>query len=419
MAPLPRISVVTPSFNQGQFIAQTIDSVLDQHYPNLEHIVVDGMSTDQTPAVLARYPHLQVIREPDRGQADAINKGFRLAHGMILCFLNSDDTFLPGALHRVAREIDPARGRHVVVGRSVFTDEHGTSLGMEHDWTPVITRRRVLQAWKGNCIPQPATFWTAEAWRLCGPLEEGEQLVFDYDFMCRLSRRYRLHAIDQVLATYRIHRNSKTCSTRSQDVLERSIRVSRRYWGSPLGGLYWLLFLSRVRVPLRAHVWPAMKGWLRRLGLRDRQSPVKSPLTRVWDDFSDRHADGAVGPKFITILSVGPGHRELQLRGTVAIPGQPAPDDVRLELDGVALSCRRLDRGGEFVITAGLEGLLGGRHRLTILTRPFVIPHDYLGNGDFRPVAFRLEALTLRGGAAPVSCLPASGQAETLTTGCA
>src|SRR5206468_5733093 len=104
---LPRISVVTSSYNQGRFLGRTIDSVLAQDYPNLEHIVVDGMSADETPAVLARYPHLRVLREKDRGQADAINKGFRLATGDVYCFLNSDDTFLPGALHRVAREVDP------------------------------------------------------------------------------------------------------------------------------------------------------------------------------------------------------------------------------------------------------------------------------------------------------------------------
>src|SRR5207302_1409290 len=92
MPTLPRISVVTPSFNQGRFVARTIESVQAQQYPNLEHIVVDGMSTDDTPAILARYPHLRVLREPDCGQADAINKGFGLATGDIYCFLNSDDT---------------------------------------------------------------------------------------------------------------------------------------------------------------------------------------------------------------------------------------------------------------------------------------------------------------------------------------
>src|SRR5271154_83853 len=98
----PRITIVTPSFNQGGFIRDTIESVLAQEYPNVEHIVVDAMSTDETPQVLQRYPHLKVIREPDRGQADAINKGFSIASGDIYCFLNADDTFVSGALQRVA-----------------------------------------------------------------------------------------------------------------------------------------------------------------------------------------------------------------------------------------------------------------------------------------------------------------------------
>src|SRR5947209_14851315 len=148
---LPRISVVTSSYNQGRFLGRTIESVLTQYYPDLEHIVVDGMSTDETPAVLARYPHLRVIREPDRGQADAINKGFRVATGKVYCFLNSDDTFLPGALHRVAGEIDPARGRHVVMGRCIHVDEEDHFTGQEHP-SAFVNHRRVLEVWKYNTI---------------------------------------------------------------------------------------------------------------------------------------------------------------------------------------------------------------------------------------------------------------------------
>src|SRR5262249_18358377 len=154
----------------GAYIGETIESVLAQQYPNLQHIVVDGMSTDDTPDVLARYPHLCVIREPDRGQGDAINKGFRVADGDILCFLNSDDTFLPGALHRVAREIDPARGRHIVMGRCRFIDEQSRYFGVEHP-SNFESFERVLKIWKGHMIPQPAVFWTAEVWKNCGPLD--------------------------------------------------------------------------------------------------------------------------------------------------------------------------------------------------------------------------------------------------------
>src|SRR5207245_1968885 len=148
MANLPRISVVTSSYNQGRFIAQAIESVLGQGYPCFEHIVVDGMSVDDTAAILARYPHLRILREPDGGQAEAINKGFRLATGDIYCFLNSDDTLVPGAFQCVARELDPQRGRHIVMGRCRYLDEEGCPTGLEHPCA-YQDHRRVLEIWKG------------------------------------------------------------------------------------------------------------------------------------------------------------------------------------------------------------------------------------------------------------------------------
>jgi glycosyltransferase involved in cell wall biosynthesis len=242
MSPLPRISVVTTSYNQGAFIGETIESVLAQNYPNVEHIVVDGMSTDDTVAVLSRYDHLRIIRERDKGAADAINKGFRVATGDIWCFLNSDDTLLPSALHRVAREIDPAAGRHVVMGRCRYVDEHGRFFGVEHP-CHFESFHRVLEVWKGHCIPQPAVFWTPEVWKTCGPLDVG-LIHFDYDLFCRFARRYRFHVIDQLLANYRLHSEAKTAEWSEAERLEDSIRLSRRYWGSPLLPMYWRLTLS-------------------------------------------------------------------------------------------------------------------------------------------------------------------------------
>jgi glycosyltransferase involved in cell wall biosynthesis len=390
---LPRISVVTPSFNQGRFIGQTIDSVLAQAYPNVEHIVVDGMSTDETPAVLARYPHLRVVREPDRGAADAINKGFRIARGDILCYLNSDDTLLPGALHRVAQEVDPGRNRHVVTGRCLYTDEHGTSLDMEHAWQATVSRRRLLEVWKGNCIPQPATFWTAEAWRRCGPLDETESLVFDYDLMCRLRSRYRFHSVDQVLATYRLHGHSKSCLCRPGEAVERGLRVSRRYWGSPFRPLWWRLRLSLARTNLVALVRGRGKRWLRRLGLLRQRVPPMSPLTLMWRTFTGLHADGGVGPTYVTDIRVVPGCRRLHLRG-VAVAGQAPRPDIRLYIDGQPLPA--LPSGTDaLTVTAPLDGLSAGVHQLMVRSSFFIVPHEYLGNGDLRPLSFRLRELEL------------------------
>jgi glycosyltransferase involved in cell wall biosynthesis len=438
MPDFPRISVVTPSFNQGEFIARTIDSVLAQDYPNLEHIVVDGMSTDDTPAILARYPHLRVLREPDGGQSEAINKGFRLATGDIFCFLNSDDTYLPGTLDRVAREIDPVRSRHIVTGRCIYIDEHDAPTGVEHP-CGFEGRRRLLQAWKVNYIPQPSTFWTAEAWRRCGPLDETEHLVLDYDLMCRFSRRYRFHILDQVLATYRLHARSKTCLHREQEVFVQATRVSRRYWGSPLCPLYWQLRwsllshrleqkLGRLRgaARLRARSHEALgRGQLLRavyyrlradllapeVALRQCVRLCLRPLlprtrpgaitegwsaglsaqTLAWRDFTGVHADRCVGPSFVTTFRVAPGHRSLLLDGAPVIDGLPRPLDISLSIDGRLVHRHHLPKQRSFTIAVPVTELSPGEHQLSVLSGPFIVPRDHLGSEDDRPLCFRLK----------------------------
>ena len=130
-SPWPRISIVTGSHNQGNYLEETLRSVLLQGYPDLEYIVVDGGSGDGSLQIIERYaPFLTHWEEqPDRGQAAALNSGFRRATGEILAFLNSDDTYLPGALARVALAIDERRHRHLVTGRCLFVDSAGRSIG--------------------------------------------------------------------------------------------------------------------------------------------------------------------------------------------------------------------------------------------------------------------------------------------------
>ncbi len=442
MPATPRISVVTASYNQGKFIGRTIESVLAQNYPNLEHIVVDGMSTDDTPAVLARYPHLRVLREPDRGQADAINKGFRLATGDVYCFLNSDDTFLPGALHRVAAELSPARGRHIVTGRCIYVDENDKPTGAEHPSGPM-THRRVLEVWKVHAVPQPSTFWTPDVWRRCGALDVSDQLVLDYDLMCRFSRHYALHFIDQVLATFRLHAASKSCSHASEEIYAQAIRASRRYWGSPLGPRYWLLRWSlsehrfekrwgrrskaarlagtayaawgqgkRLRGAARGAA-AALLGpevlvprFLARLCSGARRSSAGqdrttgqpgplSPLTRAWWNFTGQHPDGPVGPKFVTTVDTGPTHRSLRVVGRSVLEGCPQPRSIAVSVDGRVVHRHRADGGPSFSLAVPLGPLRPGPHEVTIASDTCFVPHEYVGNEDYRPLAFRLIRLAL------------------------
>jgi glycosyltransferase involved in cell wall biosynthesis len=443
----PRISVVTPSLNQGRFIERTIASVIAQEYPDFEHIVVDAMSTDETPAVLARYPHLQVLREPDRGQADAINKGFRRASGSIFCYLNADDTLMPGAFRRVAQETRPERGRHIVMGRCIFIDEHDRPTGLEHP-SIFIDHNRVLQVWNIHCIPQPATFWTAEAWRRCGPMDENEQLTLDYDLMCRFSRHYRFHMIDQVLATYRRHPHSKSCATSPETIYAEATRVSRRYWGPWWGPRYWRLRLSLAcsqyelasrRGPLaaawlvrgsraravgcrwRSLAWragaavlnpgaawrrwllfavaPHLRPWLRGLPTPALtwKSQRLSPLTLAWRGFTDKHADGYVGPYFVAEFHVPGDGSRLELNGEVPLPGPlPEPLILNVIIAGHTAVQVPLTMGGPFTIHVPCVGLPAGLHKVQVMSNWFLAPDDYWANGDFRPVTFLLNGLCCR-----------------------
>lgn len=429
---LPRISIVTSSYNQGRFIGATIESVLAQGYPNLEHIVVDGMSTDETPEVLARYPHLKVIREPDRGQADAINKGFRIATGEIFSFLNSDDLLLPGALHRVAAEIRPSEGRHVVMGRCRFIDEEGHYTGIEHP-SHFESFARVLEVWKGHFIPQPAVFFTAEVWRRCGPLRES--LVLDYDLFCRVARYYKFHFIDQPLAAYRLHGESKTVRSSDAERLEQCVRVSRQYWGSKFRPLYWRMTFSWLRyrfnrqgrasrwltraadhwwrgrklrslalafpasllapeVALNVALVPALRLAMPRLAASMRilsRKPARASVqTRAFLDRTTPWDDGWLGPRCVFQRRTVSESRALVIQGAVKMEYLQPPLVLTVFLNGKQVHTLTLFQSGHFYSEIPLSAPLApGVHWVEIRASQWWVPHHVNRSGDYRPLSWR------------------------------
>jgi len=234
----PRISIITPSYNQGRYIEATIRSVLQQEYPDLEHIIVDGGSTDGTLAILDRYPHLTVISEPDRGQAEAVNKGLRRASGDIIGWLNSDDTYYPGALAGAAGTIDPSQGIYIAMGRCAYIDEAGEPTGAEHP-SAFVSHRRVVEVWKGYTIPNPAVFFHRKVYAECGGLDESLYFALDYDLFCRYTSRFPITVVNRLWATYRLHRSAKTSEQSQGELLEKSLQVSRRYWGRAGSPEWW------------------------------------------------------------------------------------------------------------------------------------------------------------------------------------
>jgi len=214
----PKISVITPSFNQGRYIAETIESVILQHYPNVEHIVIDGGSSDDTMQVIERYRSnlSYVLNEVDRGQSDALNKGFRQATGDIFCWLNSDDQFAPGALAAVAmafstHEVDLVSGICEIYKDGKLTHRHMTSC--EDGPLPLQELLDLDNGWNaGQFFYQPEVFFSRALWeRAGGHVREDCFYSMDYELWCRFAKvGAKLHVIGAPLARFRMHPEQKT-----------------------------------------------------------------------------------------------------------------------------------------------------------------------------------------------------------------
>jgi len=208
--PWPKISVVTPSYNQAEYLEKALRSVLLQGYPNLEYFVIDGGSGDDSQEIIQRYqPWLSDwVSEPDSGQSEAINKGMSRASGEILHWLNSDDYLLPGALQTVARQFRQHPEAAAWVGGCRRVDPQGNTLSLV---TPRQVTRAGIADWsRRGFFYQPACFFSAAAWREVGALDESLQIAMDLDLWMRLSEWGEFIPLQQVLAEAVIHPEAKT-----------------------------------------------------------------------------------------------------------------------------------------------------------------------------------------------------------------
>jgi len=221
----PTVSITTPSWNQGQFLEETIWSVLDQEGDfAIDYIVVDGGSTDGSVDTIKKYESLLLrgewpircrdIRfrwrsESDNGQSDAINKGLRMSDGNILAWLNSDDTYLPGALQKVCDAFARDPGCDVVYGKTHYVDASGAHLG--HYPTEAFCRERLAVV---NFICQPSAFFRRSALDRVGYPDVSLRYVMDFDLWIRMAEQGRFCYLDEFLSHYRLHGESKTVSPR-------------------------------------------------------------------------------------------------------------------------------------------------------------------------------------------------------------
>lgn len=230
---LPKISVITPSLNQGAYLETAIRSVLDQNYPNLEYIIQDGLSNDGSIDIIRRYENSLAYwsSEKDFGPADAINRGFSRATGDIFAWLNADDAYISGTFDAIAEVFSLASDTALVYGEGWYIDESGNRIEPCRFVRRKFNRRYLVNK---DPILQPAAFWRRSLWEKTGPLNTSLKWVFDWEWFIRAFAHGRFQYLARNLAYYRVQPAALTRTGGLARQLEHG-RVTRRYgaWWHP------------------------------------------------------------------------------------------------------------------------------------------------------------------------------------------
>jgi len=235
---LPRISIVTPSYNQASFIEEALQTVKDQSYPSVEHIVVDGASTDRTVSILQQYSqkpdwhHLRWVSEPDQGQSDALNKGFRVATGDIIGWLNSDDGYRSSCFQTVIEAFEKNPDVDVLYGDYTWINESGRIVQIRRE---IEFSRFILSYHRVLYIPSTATFFRRRVFDDGNFIDAKYHYAMDYEYFLRLVHKgYRFKHVPRLLANFRWHPSSKTGAHPEKQLAEHDA-IAMRYSGTLRG----------------------------------------------------------------------------------------------------------------------------------------------------------------------------------------
>ncbi len=243
----PLVTIVTPSYNQSAYLEETIQSVLDQKYPSIEYIIMDGYSNDGSQEIIKKYASkiAHWVSEKDRGQTDAINKGFMVAKGQVLAWLNSDDTLLPNAVDEAVSYLLEQPETGMVYGNANYIDEKGKIIGKFPAAQTNLSKLR-----RGYVhIPQQASFFRKSLWDQVGPLDPDFFFAMDYDLWVRLASITKLQYIPNTWANFRLHAEAKTITADDQCWPEM-LKVHFRNGGSKLAPIVFKFYLRKLAAPL-------------------------------------------------------------------------------------------------------------------------------------------------------------------------
>jgi hypothetical protein len=384
----PLVTIVTPSFNQGRFIRQTIESVLEQDYPRIEYIIMDGGSTDETADVVGDYAgRLCWISEHDEGQSHAINKGFRRAHGELVAWLNSDDLLLPGAVRHAVAAFEGSPQLGAVYGEGYLIDQNG-AIKQRFPHTQEMNLWRLVHL--SDFILQQSVFFRKDVLAEVGYINQQLHYTMDWDVLIRIAKRYPLKYIREFMAALREHPEAKSSSGGVKRV--REIRdMLRVHTGMRIPPGYIVYGLDTYQGIWCDWVAQHAPARFREPLVRTIRTACSTYIGRTILEAQGWYPDGWAGP---TVRWMSPPGE-----GTLAILGRLP--DMGGPLDGQVLEVRENGHVlGRQPLEAGPFQLeiepRGSRHEvvnLTLHASRFVIPEPMMGGPDRRRISYYLDEI--------------------------
>ena len=387
MTATPLFSVVTPSYNQGRFIRATIESVLSQDYPNVEYIIMDGGSADETASVVKDYAsRLTFISEKDRGQTHAINKGFKLARGQLLAYLNSDDVYLPGMIRAAIQGFQKNPSAGAVYGEGYLIDSEG-KISSRFPYTESFNLWKLV--YLSDYILQQTVAFRREALDEVGELDETLHYTMDWDILIRMGMKYPLEYIPEYMACLREYSTTKSFSggaTRAREIR----RMLRRHTGMsfPPGYLvYGLDTHHRLWCDSINRQLPTFRPLSTLL-----QSAVRSAslslIGRTIRESQGLYSDGWAGRRLRYMLP--PGNGPLVLRGELPDWEPLRGQKLRIRANGQLV--------GEVQVPSGVFQLaveLPATCKNTLLALELIAVRSIRSLGDGRQLAYKFLSISI------------------------
>jgi glycosyltransferase involved in cell wall biosynthesis len=383
------VTIVTPSYNQGHFIRATIESVLNQDYPNVEYIIMDGGSTDETSSVVKDYAsRLKFISERDRGQSDAINKGFRMAKGSILAWLNSDDLYLPGAIRNGVAGFSQSPRPGAVYGEGYLIDRAGDVTGRFPHTIP-------LNLWRLNYVSdyilQQSSFFRKDVLDDVGYLDENLHYAMDWELYIRIARRYPLGYVPEFIGCLREYAEAKSSAggmRRVREIRDMLRRVTERR--IPPGyiiyglGTYHEIWCERIR----------NARFLKPV------SPKLQALVKIGAGLlishADRHSQGLYADGWASRLlryMLHPGSGRLLIEGALPDWRTLSGQTLKITANGTDVGVYAI-AAGDFSLVIDLPSALrSGYLDLQIRASRSIMPGRFTLRGDRRRLAYVLRAI--------------------------